>query len=209
MIAGRHVTISFTSDNILKYLGIFLVVKWESHLLFQMAYIFKCVEHYCCEKLGSNELCECLILQGIKVAEPGLEPRSTWLWTWKDSNGPFNSKPSKPDYDIPSVTSPSMTSSVIIPHQQCPSMTTQTHPRLFIYWPRIPCDFNFLSVLCGILSCFSRVSNIVPSCFPCIFCIKLQVFEFRWKFWNTCELYTWNHMQESEQNHQCLAGLKP
>ena len=44
-----------------------------------MAYIFKCVEHYCCEKLGSNELCECLILQGVKVAEPGLEPRSVWL----------------------------------------------------------------------------------------------------------------------------------
>ena len=120
MIAGRHVTISFTSNNILKYLGIFLVVKWESHLLFQMAYIFKCVEHYCCEKLGSNELCECLILQGIKVAEPGLEPRSTWLGTWKDSYGPLNSKPSKPDYDIPSVTS---SLSDIIPQWHHPSTT--------------------------------------------------------------------------------------
>lgn len=136
-----------------------------------MAYIFKCVEHYCCEKLGSNELCECLILQGVKVAEPGLEPRSVWLWTWKDSYGPLNSKPSKPDYDIPSVTS---SLNDIIPQQQCPSMTTQTHPRLFIYWPKIPCDFNFLSVLCGTLSCFSRVSNIVPSCSHAYFVLSYR-----------------------------------
>lgn len=44
--------------------------------MFQVAHIFKCMEYYTCEKLGSKELYECLLPQSIKVAKPGLEPRS-------------------------------------------------------------------------------------------------------------------------------------
>lgn len=163
-----------------------------------MAYIFKCVEHYCCEKLGSNKLCECLILQGVKVAEPGLEPRSVWLWHIEGfGSGPLNSKLSKPDYDIPSVTSSPMTSS---------STTVSLNdnpdsPRSSFIDQRYH-DFNFLSVLWDFELLFQSLKH-SSFMFPCICCIKLQVFEFRWKFWNMCELCTCNHMQESEQNHQC------